>query len=95
MGDERFMSETYRAAIIGCGSISTAHARGYQAVEEIELVALCDLHPKALQERADEFRVRGRYRDYREMIERERPELKWRAKTTSESSWCGRIEKVS
>lgn len=69
------MSKTYRAAIIGCGSISKAHARGYRAVEEIELVALCDIHPKALQERADEFNVRGRYRDYREMIEKEKPDI--------------------
>ncbi|MCS6861888.1 MAG: Gfo/Idh/MocA family oxidoreductase [Abditibacteriales bacterium] len=69
------MPKTYRAAIIGCGSISKAHARGYQEVEETELVAVADVHPKALQERADEFNVRGRYRDYREMIEKEKPDI--------------------
>jgi predicted dehydrogenase len=69
------MSKTYRAAIIGCGSISKAHARAYQEVEEIELIAVADVHPKALQERADEFNVPGRYRDYREMIAKEKPDI--------------------
>ena len=69
------MPKTYRAAIIGCGSISKAHARGYQEVEETELVAMADVHPKALEERANEFNVRGRYRDYCEMIEKEKPDI--------------------
>jgi predicted dehydrogenase len=69
------MSKTYRAAIIGCGSISRAHARAYHEVEEIELVAVADVHPKALQERADEFNLPGRYRDYCEMIEQEKPDI--------------------
>ena len=34
------MAEKYRAGIIGCGSIANYHARGYQGVEEIEIVAL-------------------------------------------------------
>ena len=36
------MSDKYRVGIIGCGSIANYHARGYQGVKEVEIVAIAD-----------------------------------------------------
>src|SRR5215469_16870770 len=69
----------YRTAIIACGTIARVHARGWLGVPErpVALGALADTHPDARREFGDFFGVPGdkRYADYREMLDRERPEL--------------------
>ena len=41
------MSKKLKMAIIGCGSIAFhAHASNYQNIDEIEIVALCDIDPE-------------------------------------------------
>lgn len=81
----------YRAAIVGAGrmagtiddecltypatTLPYSHAAGYAAVAEVELLAFADLDlakARALQER---YGVPRAYQDYREMIEREQPEI--------------------
>ena len=64
-----------RAGIVGCGGISKSHARAYLHLSDANLVALCDNNPRALEERADEFGVKGRYSDYRAMFATERLDL--------------------
>ncbi len=70
-------SRTYRAAIIACGRISRAHARGYSAYPQIELAACADISPEALETFGSEFGVpsQNRYLDYNEMLDREKPDL--------------------
>src|SRR3712207_6812509 len=65
----------YRAAVIGVGGMGACHLSSLRAMPEVELVAACDLDEERLARRAEEFGVPGRYRDYREMFERERPHL--------------------
>ena len=36
------MSTTYRAAVVGCGGMGACHARAYNQVEHVELVAAAD-----------------------------------------------------
>ena len=36
------MADKYRVGIVGCGSISHLHARGYQGVDSVQMVALAD-----------------------------------------------------
>jgi len=81
----------YRAVIIGAGrmagtiddevldyaacTLPYSHAAGYAEAPEVELTAFADLDPakvRALQER---YGVPRGYQDYREMIERERPDI--------------------
>lgn len=69
------MPTTYRAAIIGCGSIGRAHARGYAGAARTELVAVADVHPQAREEFAARYPGIRTYADYREMLARERPDL--------------------
>ena len=67
----------YRAAVIACGRISGAHAAGYMANPNIELVACADINPDALEAFGSRFNVpsEGRYLDYHRMMEREKPDL--------------------
>ena len=62
---------TLRAGIVGCGGISRSHAEGYANLAGVDLVAMCDIQPEALNRRADEYNVSGRYTDYEAMFTRE------------------------
>jgi predicted dehydrogenase len=69
----------YRTAIIACGTIARVHARGWQGVPDQPTVidAIADTHPDALREFGEFFDVPPdkRYRDYREMLDKERPDF--------------------
>src|SRR5688572_4541911 len=68
----------YRVAILGLGGISRAHLRGYGAQENakrVELVAGADISAEA-RERFEQEGGGGRaYGDYRELLNRERPDV--------------------
>ena len=65
--------------LIGCGRIATNHIKA-ALNNQLELVAVCDTKPEAMEtllakhglEQDDSIH---RYTDYKEMIEKERPEL--------------------
>ena len=67
----------YRSAIIACGTIARCHARGWQGVPDVELAAIADSSPEALDEFGEFFGVptERRYTDYREMLDAERPDF--------------------
>jgi predicted dehydrogenase len=67
----------YRVGVIGCGSIGRAHAYGWTNNERTELVALADITPSQRDEFGEQFGVAEdkRYADYREMVEKERPDI--------------------
>ena len=64
-----------RVGIVGCGSISRSHAAAYSHLSAVDLVALCDINPDSLEERAEMFGVAGRYNDYNEMFAAEKLDL--------------------
>ena len=80
---------TYRAAVIGCGRIGAfidnestsphawSHAAGYVACPRTELAALSDQRAEVMNRAGERYGVppERRYRDYREMLERERPQI--------------------
>lgn len=55
------MSETLGLGIIGCGQIAPSHIRNSQDDPRVRWVAACDLRAEAVEERADEFGIPGRY----------------------------------
>jgi predicted dehydrogenase len=64
-----------RVAIIGTGWWSTyAHIPGLQANPTAELVAVCDPDSDKLQAAATTYHLEHTYANYREMLERERPD---------------------
>lgn len=67
----------HRAAIIGCGSIATAHAYGVDRSDGIELVGLADLRRAAAVDLAGRFGIDDSacFGDYREMLDTVRPDV--------------------
>ena len=64
-------------ALIGCGRISFNHVAA-ALDNKLEIVALCDIVPQLMQEKIDKFNLPHTvktYTDYREMLEKEKPEL--------------------
>ena len=57
-----------RAAVIGLG-VGERHVASYQSIDEVEVVAVCDLDVTRLHEVADRYKVRRRVIDYRQITE--------------------------
>lgn len=56
-----------KIALAGVGGISGAHIPAWEAMEDAELVALCDIRPEQMEKYPD----KRHYTDYNEMLERE------------------------
>ena len=65
-----------RYALIGCGRISPNHIEAAKN-NNLEIVAICDLIPEMMQEKSEKFSLNSvnKYKDYREMLIKETPEL--------------------
>jgi len=64
-------------ALIGCGRISPNHIAAAQE-NNLEIVALCDVVSENIEDKLQRFRLSSnirRYTDYKEMLEKEKPEL--------------------
>jgi predicted dehydrogenase len=65
----------YRAAIIGCGRMAHAHARGYLAQPDVTLVACADPLLEARQRFAAEFTIPRTYSSLEELLEADAPDI--------------------
>lgn len=63
-----------RAAVIGVGAMGVNHARVYNELEGIELVAVADADARRGESVGRRFKVRT-YTDYRDMLRQEKPHL--------------------
>jgi len=63
-----------RVALIGAGGIAGAHMRYYAKMEDVELVALADVSKASMARRAEEYKVSNCFTDYRQMLEKIRPD---------------------
>ena len=68
------MTTTLKAAVIGVGSMGQHHARVYTELKETTLVGVADAVPETGQRIGSKYGV-PTYTDYRELLEREQPEL--------------------
>lgn len=59
-----------RVAVIGCGNISVRHLDSAMALDEVELVAVCDIKPERAVKTAEQYGVKA-YTDYHQMFEQE------------------------
>ena len=62
-----------RVAVIGVGSMGRNHARVYSELMEAELIAVSDADIQQAQAVAEKYSTRF-YHDYRELLEKEKPE---------------------
>jgi predicted dehydrogenase len=67
--------EKLRAVLIGCGGISAHHAQGFSIPGRCRVVAGADISAANLQRTCDACGIPGRYLDYREMLDREKPDI--------------------
>ncbi len=65
----------YRAVLIGCGGMSTAHLKAQHEVSEIDTVAVCDIVEDKLHAVGDAFNIEKRYTDYHVMLAAEKPDI--------------------
>lgn len=63
-------------ALIGCGRISPNHIEAAKN-NNLNFVAMCDIIPETMEEKSDKFGLGDvrRYTDYKELLEKEKPEL--------------------
>jgi len=62
---------SFKAGVIGCGGRGRAHARGWTASEDVDLVACSDPFAESRVAYMEEFGVGNGYEDYHEMLEKE------------------------
>jgi len=62
------MSKSVGLGIIGCGQIAPHHIRNTQDDPRVRWVAACDLRREAVEERADEFGIAGRYTGVEDLL---------------------------
>jgi predicted dehydrogenase len=64
----------YKVAVIGAGGISHSHLRAIRHMNELQAVAIADIHSERAEQLAGEYGMNA-YTDYREMIDQERPDI--------------------
>src|SRR5579884_748953 len=52
-----------------------SHAGGYAAVDDVEMVAACDVDPDRMRRAQERWRIPRGYGDYRACIDAERPDI--------------------
>lgn len=66
---------SYRVAIIGAGGIANHHAGYYAKHPRTTIIAAADVRPDPLAAFCEKHGVPASYADYRELLEKERPDL--------------------
>ena len=59
---------TFKGALIGCGFFAINQMHGWQDLDDVEIVAICDQDPERLQIVGDQFGVSRRYLSAQEMF---------------------------
>jgi len=65
----------YTAAIVGCGSIGNAHMEGYNLIDDIEVIAVCDPSLAARKTYMDEYGIEGEFESVAEMMAQAKPDI--------------------
>ncbi|NOZ21432.1 MAG: Gfo/Idh/MocA family oxidoreductase [Planctomycetes bacterium] len=75
MAKKASKKKVIRVAFIGAGGRSASvHYPSIRDLPGAEIAAMCDLNEELLNKRGDEFGVKKRYTNYKEMIEKEKPD---------------------
>jgi predicted dehydrogenase len=69
-------AKQWRVGIIGAGTVVTyGHIPNFQSIDNVEVVALCDVNQARVQEVAAEHGIPHAYTDYREMLTKDAPDI--------------------
>jgi predicted dehydrogenase len=64
----------FRTAIVGCGRISAIHIAALKAIDDVEIVAVCDLDEKLAHTRAAQNGIPNVFTDMETMMKGVRPD---------------------
>ena len=64
------IGEKVKIGIIGAGQIGKEHLAAYQLLENVEVVAICDINEQELNRVADQYHIKNRYTDFRQLLMR-------------------------
>ena len=62
-------------AIIGCGAIAREHLAAVAELDNVEIIAVCDLSPARAEATAEQFGIANWYTNYEELLANARPDL--------------------
>lgn len=66
-------TKKYKVALVGCGVISKNHLTALADLDNVEVVALCDVKTERAQSRRDEFKLNSKiYSSYEDMLKSEK-----------------------
>jgi UDP-N-acetylglucosamine 3-dehydrogenase len=65
----------YTAAVVGCGSIGNAHMEGYNLVDDVEVIAVCDPVAPARKTYMDEYGIGQEFETVAEMMTVAQPDI--------------------
>ena len=68
-------SASQRAAVVGLNWAGLQHVRTYLQLQDVELTAVCDVDPAALDRVSRQFPDLRRYRDFERMLDEQQPDL--------------------
>ena len=63
-----------RVAIVGCGCIIDKHVAALRKIEDVKLVAVCDLNKELANQAALKYRIDKFYSDFSELLFKEKPD---------------------
>lgn len=69
------MPKTYKAIVVGAGSIGNAHMDGYNRVDEVDVVAVVDPLEAARKTYMDDYSIPRGYSTLAEALEKEEPDI--------------------
>ena len=64
-----------RAAVIGAGQIAKQHLGALAAIDDVDIVGVCDLSPVMAESTADRFGLEHWFTDIRDLLDRQRPNV--------------------
>ena len=65
----------YRSRLLGCGPRATEHVDAYRDMDNMEMVAVCDLLPERRQQFMERFGIDVEYDDYETALAQEQPDI--------------------
>lgn len=66
------MAKKLKYAVIGCGTFGNRHIESLSLMNNVEIVALCDVHIEKCEERKSQYNINANcYTDHKEMLEKE------------------------
>ncbi|MBM4048197.1 MAG: Gfo/Idh/MocA family oxidoreductase [Planctomycetes bacterium] len=69
------MTTEYRVGFVGCGGIAGYHANAVRTFPQLKIVACADISQKAVDKFAETYGAQGKYLDFNELFEKEKPDL--------------------